>query len=174
MLFQKKKKKLWIDKDLVPKKNNPNKNIDILYGDCPVPIGSPRDTNVEWYPLTEISDCAQFFSDGIESNDFIQGFLGNCWLISALSVLATKDYLLRGEFNEEMLGDKNLDSEEYTMLSTGVYPPIFHSFRKKAFFVLDSYGDMFQQIIDFLVIKYIMIIKLLPYYMVNTDQMMNS
>ena len=107
---------------MFPKKNNPNKNRDSLYGDCPVPIGSPRDTNVEWYPLTEISDCAQFFSYGIES---------------------TKDHLLRGEFNEEMLGDKNLDSEEYAMLSTGVYPPIFHSFRKKAFFVLDSDGDMF-------------------------------
>ena len=49
-----------------------------------------------------------------------------------------------------MLGDKNLDSEEYSILSTGVYPPIFHSFRKKAF-----------------------LIKLLPYYMINTDQMMN-
>ena len=91
-----------------------------------------------------------------------------------IGIESTKDHLLRGEFNEEMLGDKNLDSEEYTILSTGVYPPIFHSFRKKTFFVLDSYGDMFQQIIDFLVIKYIMIIKLLPYYMVNTDQMMNS
>ena len=88
---------------MVSKKNNPNKNIDSLYGDYPVPIGSPRDTNAEWYPLTEISDYAQFFSDGIESNDIIQGCLGNCWLISALSVLATKDYLLRGEFNEEML-----------------------------------------------------------------------
>ena len=32
------------------------------------------------------------------------------------------------------LGDKNLDSEEYAMLSTGVYPPIFHSFRKKGIF----------------------------------------
>ena len=46
-----------------------------------------------------ISDCAQFFCDGIES---------------------TKDYLLIGELNEEMLGDKNLDSEEYAMLSIGV------------------------------------------------------
>ena len=42
-----------------------------------------------------------------------------------------------------MLGDKNLDSEEYAILSTAVYPPIFHSFRKKTFFVLDSDGDMF-------------------------------
>ena len=35
-----------------------------------------------------------------------------------------------------MLGDKNLDSEEYAMLSTGVYPLIFHSFRKKGIFSL--------------------------------------
>ena len=61
---------------MVPKKNNPNKNRDSLYGDYPVPVGSPRDTNIEWH------------NDGIES---------------------TKDYLFRGEFNEEMLGDKNLD-----------------------------------------------------------------
>ena len=85
---------------MFPKKNNPNKNRDSLYGDCPVPIGSPKDTNVELYQLTKISDCAQFFSDEIES---------------------TKDHLLRDEFNEEMLGDKNLDSEEYAILSTGVF-----------------------------------------------------
>ena len=78
-------------------KNNPNKNIDSLYGDCPVPVGSPRDTQVEWYPLTEISDYAQFFSDGIESKDVIQGCLGNYWFISALSELATKDCLLRDD-----------------------------------------------------------------------------
>ena len=129
---------------LVQKKNNPNKNRDSLYGDWPVPVGSPRDKNVEWYPLTEISDYVQFFSDGKESNDIIQGFLGNYSFISALSVLTTKDYLLRGEFNEEMLGDKNLDSEEYAMLSTGIYPLILE---KKEFFVLGftkiSDGDMF-------------------------------
>ena len=107
---------------MVPKKNNPNKNRDSLYGDCPVPIGSPRDTNVEWYPLTKISDGTQFFSYGIES---------------------TKDHLLIGEFNEEMLGDKNLDSEGYAVLSAGVNPPVFRGFGKGAFFVLDSYGDMF-------------------------------
>ena len=80
---------------------NPNKNRDSLYEDCPVPVGSPRDKNVKWYPLTEISDCAQFFSDGIESNDVIQGCLGDCWFIFALSLLAIKDYLLRCKFNEK-------------------------------------------------------------------------
>ena len=81
--------------------NNPNKNRDSLYEDCPVPVWSPRDKNVKWYPLTEISDCVQFFSNGIESNDVIQGRLGDCWFISVLSVLATKDYLLRCKFNEK-------------------------------------------------------------------------
>ena len=124
----------WVDPDFGSQEGNPEKNRKSLYGDGPIPAGGLRDTNVEWYPLTEISDCPQFFSDGIESNDVIQGCLGDCWFISALSVLATKDFLLRGEFNEEILVDKKIDSEENAMLSTGVYPPIFHSFRKKGIF----------------------------------------
>ena len=124
----------WIDPDFGSQKGNPLKNKESLYGNGSIPPGSLRDTNIEWYPLSDISDCAQFFSDGIESNDVIQGCLGDCWFISALSVLATKDYLLRGEFSEEILEDKKIDSEENSMLSTGVYPPIFHSFRKKGIF----------------------------------------
>ena len=125
----------WIDTDFGSQKNNPQKNKESLYGKDPIPVGGLRDTNIEWYNLSDISDSAQFFSDGIESNDVIQGCLGDCWFISALSVLATKDYLLRGEFSEDILADKVIDSEENTMLSTGVYyPPIFHSFRKKGIF----------------------------------------
>ena len=86
------------------------------------------------YNLSDISDSTQFFSDGIESNDVIQGCLGDCWTVSALSFLATKDYLLRGVFREDILADKLIDSEENTMISIGVYPPIFHSFRKKWIF----------------------------------------
>ena len=86
------------------------------------------------YNLSDISDSTQFFSDGIESNDVIQGCLGGCWTVFALSFFATKDYLLRGIFREYILADKLIDSEENTMISTGVYPPIFHSFRKKWIF----------------------------------------
>ena len=83
------------------------------------------------YNLSDISDSTQFFSDGIESNDVIQGYLGDCWTVSALPFLATKDYLLRGVFREDILADKLIDSEENTMMSVGVCPPVFHSFGKK-------------------------------------------
>ena len=124
----------WIDPDFGEQENNARKNKESLYGDGGVPAGSPKDSNIKWYPLSEISDYAQFFSDGVESNDVIQGCLGDCWFISALSVIATKDYLLRGEFSEDILADKKIDEEENIMLSTGIYPPIFHSFRKKGIF----------------------------------------
>ena len=124
----------WIDPDFGEQEKNSQKNKESLYGDGPIPAGNPRDTNIKWYPLSEISDYAQFFSDGVESNDVIQGCLGDCWFISALSVIATKDYLLRGEFSESILSDKKIDEEENVMLSTGIYPPIFHSFRKKGIF----------------------------------------
>ena len=103
-----------------------------LYGNGP--IGNINPSQIEWYSIGEINNQAKFFDDGAESNDVCQGGLGNCWFISALSVLATKDYLLRGEFNENILDDGIIDEEENVMLSTGVYPPIFQSFRKKGIF----------------------------------------
>ena len=134
-------KKKWFDPDFGSQPNNSRKNKESLYGDGDVPPGNPRDTNVEWYPLSDISDSAQFFSDGVESNDVIQGCLGDCWFISALSVIATKDYLLRGEFSDDILSDKKIDEEESVMLSTGIYPPIFHSFRKKGIFCFRFFKD---------------------------------
>ena len=134
-------KKKWFDPDFGSQPNNSRKNKESLYGDGDVPPGNPRDTNVEWYPLSDISDSAQFFSDGVESNDVIQGCLGDCWFISALSVIATKDYLLRGEFSDDILSDKKIDAEESVMLSTGIYPPIFHSFRKKGIFCFRFFKD---------------------------------
>ena len=58
---------------------------------------------IEWYSIKEINDDeVTFFYDGSESNDVMQGALGDCWFISVLSIIATKDYLLRGKFNKRI------------------------------------------------------------------------
>ena len=63
--------------------------------------------------------------------------MGDCWLISAMSVLVTRDELLVGgrrgmEYDPSMVIDKEIAS----ILSKGVYPPIFHRFRSKGLFVI--------------------------------------
>lgn len=64
------------------------------------------------------------------ANEVKQGALGDCWFIGALSVLATRDELLRGqaELVPPELTDL-IDSNTAKMLSSGVFAPIFHKFR---------------------------------------------
>ena len=128
--------KQWIDPDFGPQENDNGKgNRKSIFGDR----GSSESTginskDIEWYSIKEINEDATFFYDGTESNDVMQGALGDCWFISALSIIATKDYLLRGEFNKNILNDGKLDEEEIKMMSEGIYPPIFHSFSTKGIY----------------------------------------
>ena len=92
--------------------------------------------------MKDIDEDATFFCDGVESNDIIQGNIGNCWFLSALSIMATKDYLLRGEFNKNILEDGKIDEEEIKMMSEGVYPPIFHSFSQKGIYCFRFFKNL--------------------------------
>ena len=87
--------------------------------------------------------------------------MGDCWFISALSVIATKDYLLRGEFNKSILEDGKIDEEEIKMMSEGIYPPIFHSFSTKGIFCFRFYKN-FQW-------RYVLIDDRLPCYSVYNE-----
>jgi calpain len=42
-----------------------------------------------WKRPQEINPNAQLFVDGVNAGDVIQGALGNCWFLSALSTVAT-------------------------------------------------------------------------------------
>ena len=133
----------WEDPDFGPHPNdNGIGNRNAIYGDS----GSARNLeinidNISWYGIKEINENATFFYDGTESNDVLQGALGDCWFISALSVIATKDYLLRGEFNKSILEDGKIDEEEIKMMSEGIYPPIFHSFSTKGIYCFRFYKN---------------------------------
>ena len=79
----------------------------------------------------------QFVDDGAGANDVRQGAIGDCWLISAMSVIVTRDELLTGG-REGMQYDKGMiiDKEIAASLSKGVYPPIFHRFRMRGIYVI--------------------------------------
>ncbi|THU81095.1 cysteine proteinase [Dendrothele bispora CBS 962.96] len=44
--------------------------------------------------VSEIFENPQFFVDGADAVDLVQGFIGNCWFISALATMATKKNLV--------------------------------------------------------------------------------
>lgn len=56
--------------------------------------GKRSDEDVKWKRLTELVDNPSVFVDGVEPGDVIQGSLGDCYFLGALSVVATRKDLL--------------------------------------------------------------------------------
>ena len=89
---------MFCDPDFDPDKNGPR----LMYanGEPPAP-GYTDPARVEWRRPREWAPNSSFFSGGISSNDVVQGALGDCWFIGALSTLATRDKLLCGSPNQK-------------------------------------------------------------------------
>lgn len=127
------------------------------------PQSHPDPNNVEWLRPSEYLDeglVGKFVKGDASANEVKQGALGDCWFIGALSVLATRDELLRGSVESIAPELVNLiDSDIAGMLSTGVFPPIFHKFRTKGIYVLRFFKDSFW--------RYVIIDDRLPTYKGN-------
>lgn len=133
----------WTDPDWGPKrKSDVDRCRKVLYKTGEPPNkGFPDPKDVEFVSLEEL--CAEkgktpkFAEGGVSSNDCKQGNLGDCWLISALATVANRDELLMGgrsgmELDQDMIVDKEIA----TLLSKGVYPPIFHRYRSFGLYVI--------------------------------------
>ena len=93
-----------------------------------------------WKRPEEIFKNSSFFRENISSNDVVQGSLGNCWFIGALSVLATRDELVRGSI-QNLSAATQIDLSTVTGLLKGVYPPLFHCLARKGLYVLRFFKE---------------------------------
>jgi len=138
--MRKKGKKYFEDPDFGPKYKGDTAQDSIYFGD--IPKGYPLPKNMEWFRPHEIcSKSPEFVDDGADTNDVIQGALGDCWFIGALSVLATNDKLLRGNFDKSQNTDGLIDDDEAEAMTQGVYPPMFHYLRKFGMYVFRFYKN---------------------------------
>jgi hypothetical protein len=70
----------------------------LYFEGVPLP-GYPSPDLIEWQRPSEFCDSGdtpKFLKGDASSNEVKQGALGDCWFIGALSVIATRDELLRG------------------------------------------------------------------------------
>ena len=73
--------------------------------------------------------------NGMNANDAVQGRIGDCYFITAASLIAAgNSHYFMGHLDPKILNqlEQNIyDNKLYENLCSGVFPPIFHMYAKK-------------------------------------------
>ena len=99
--LKKQKVSRWTDPDFGPKNaNDAEGSANSLYAGGKIPSpGYTEPENIEWiwsHERCKKGETLKFIEGGASAMDCKQGDLGDCWLISALSVCANYDELIVG------------------------------------------------------------------------------
>ena len=126
---------LFDDPDFGPHLGN---NGDVcLYWNSEPPSSSypnPHTKEFQWKSAKDVYANPDFIKAGTESGDVIQGSLGDCWLIGALSVMALRDDLLYGNL-EDINTPEEITLNNAKYMSKGVYSGIFHNLKDVGMYV---------------------------------------
>ena len=116
----------------------------MYFCDNDIAPGCPTPEEVKWLRPEEIikelvdsgeskyeNAVPEFLAGGASSNDVKQSkYLGDCWFVTSLSLVACDDRFLIGNFlpSTENIND-DISDEEARGMSEGVHPPAFHFLR---------------------------------------------
>ena len=134
-------KKYWDDPEFGPTEHDKHGKASIYVKNKL--SGYPDPEQIYWFRPQEISATKppEFIDDGAKCNDVMQGAVGDCWLIGAISVLATNDEYIRGNFNPTPEATLEISDEEASGMVKGIYPPIFHFLRRYGIFVFKLFKN---------------------------------
>jgi hypothetical protein len=136
--MKKKGQKKYFDTEFGPKDKNDAKGSKMaLYTTGESPPGYIKPEAIGWfYPEEFAGEGYTFLDQEASSNEVMQGALGDCWFIGALSVLATRDELLIGGLNNyQITDDFEVTPTIAKQMAEGVYPPIFHGYQRYGIYV---------------------------------------
>lgn len=135
----------FYDVEFGPKDENDEKGSKMsLYSNGTAPPGYIKPEQIWWIRPEEFvgSKNYAFTHDEASSNEVIQGALGDCWFISALSVLATRDELLEGGLSKYKITKDFVVTPKIALeMTEGVYPPIFRGYQKYGLYVFKFFKN---------------------------------
>ena len=135
----------YFDVEFGPKDKDDERGSKMaLYSNGEAPPGYIKPEQIEWLTPKEICghDNYKFTDEEASSNEVIQGALGDCWFIGALSVLASRDELLIGGLDQyRSLKGVDITPSIAKSMTLGVFPPIFQAYAKRGLYVFKFFKN---------------------------------